>query len=199
MFLQAEDTPKIDPKFEKNATYPGLSHPQTLKLQSSRVATLCLRSAYIHRGNALSALGRNAEARESYETVLPMLEPEPRCGRLDWERSSIYINVGNTFSRAGDFASANKYYEIAEKLGQDHLDIAEGNHVDGMGIVVASKRARAFALNKSGKEDEGKKELKDVLAMQLKLNDLQAAQKEKNKADAEAAAAAAAEKPESAE
>lgn len=122
-----------------------------------------------------------------------MLEDEVRCGRLDWERSSVYINIGNTFSRAGDFKSASKYYGISEKLGQDHLDIPDGNHVDGMGIVIASKRARAFALKKSGDEDGGKKEMKEVLEMQVKADKLRAEQNKKLEEEAKAAEAAQAE------
>ena len=125
--LQAEETPTIDQKHEKNATAPGLANEATLKLLPIRVSHLCLRSAYLHRGNALAALGREDEARKSYEMVFPMLENEPRCGRLDWERSSLYVNIGNTFSRRGDFGKADDNYKIAEKLGRDHMDAEEGD------------------------------------------------------------------------
>ena len=87
-------------------------------------------------------MNKNEEARESYEKVLPMLEKEPRCGRLDWERSSIYINIGNTYSRAGDFESADKYFKIAERLGQDHMDVPvydkQGKQVGSFGIDEAT-------------------------------------------------------------
>jgi tetratricopeptide (TPR) repeat protein len=168
--LKADDEPKINLKYEKNATYPGLGHPSILKLQPRRVSDLCLRSAYLHLGNALSALDRNAEARDVYEKVLPMLVTEPRCGRLDWERSSIIVNIGNTYSREGDFDRANEYYDQAEKLGKDHLDVEDGNQTDGMGIMVVAMRARSFALKKAGKDDEAKLRLREVLEMQLKLN-----------------------------
>ena len=125
-FLQAEENPTIDPKHEKNATNPGLANEASLKLLPIRVSHLCLRSAYLHRGNALAALGREDEARETYTMVFPMLEKEPRCGRLDWERSSLFVNIGNTYSRDSDFERADEQYSIAEKLGRDHIDIVEG-------------------------------------------------------------------------
>jgi tetratricopeptide (TPR) repeat protein len=150
-----------------------------LKLQPVRVSQLCLRSAYLHLGNALSALDRNAEAREIYEKVLPMLANEPRCGRLDWERSSIIVNIGNTYSREGNYDRANDYYDQAEKLGQDHLDVENGNQIDGMGIKVVAMRARSFALKKAGKDDEAKTRLREVLELQIKLNALEQQRKEK--------------------
>jgi tetratricopeptide (TPR) repeat protein len=171
----------IDPKHEKNATYPGLGHPTSLKLQPIRVSHLCLRSAYLHQGNALSALGRDADARLVYEKVLPMLSSEPRCGRLDWERSSIIVNIGNTFSRAGDFVKANEYYDKAEQLGKDHVGVENGNKTDGMGIMIEAMRARSFALKKAGKEEEAKARLREVLDMQLKLNIEEELQKAKEK------------------
>jgi hypothetical protein len=114
--------------------------------------------------------------------VFPMLDQEPRCGRLDWERSSLFVNIGNTSSRQGDFALADKNYTIAEKLGRDHMEAEEGNRIDGMGMVIVAMRARAFALKKAGKEDAGKKVMKEVIEMQLRLN----AENEKKKAEDEA-------------
>jgi len=187
--IESQETPVVDEKHEKNATAPGLSHPESLKLRPIRVAELCLRSAYLHKGNALSALGREEEARETYLKVMPMLEPEPRCGRLDWERVSILVNVGNTYSRQGDYEKADEQYTIAEKFGREHIDAQEGNQIDGMGIVVVSMRARAFALKKAFREDEGKAVLKDVIAMQIKLNEENAIKKEAEK-DASAATGA---------
>jgi tetratricopeptide (TPR) repeat protein len=150
-----------------------------LKLQPIRVSQLCLRSAFLHLGNALAALDRNAEAREVYEKVLPMLATEPRCGRLDWERSSIIVNIGNTYCREGNFDRANDYYDQAEKLGQDHLDVENGNQIEGMGIKVVAMRARSFALKKVGKDDEAKIRLREVLELQLKLNVLEQQKKKK--------------------
>jgi tetratricopeptide (TPR) repeat protein len=192
LHLQAEEEPKIDPKYEKNATDAGLGHVSSLKLQPIRVSHLCLRSAYLHRGNALSALGRDDDARGSYKKVLPMLAKEPRCGRLDWERSSIYVNVGNTFSRQGNFDKANAEFDTAEKLGKDHLDAESGNKVEGMGIMIVAMRARAFALKKAGKDDEAKKRMKEVIELQLKLNLATDEQKAKQKVQEAAAMAAAA-------
>lgn len=135
----------------------------------------------------MAALEREEEAKESYEEVFPMLKDEPRCGRLDWERSSLYINIGNTFSRKGDFKKANELYDVAEQLGRDHIKAEAGNRIDGMGMVVVAMRGRAFALKKAGKEDEGKKVLREVIKMQMDLN----AENEKKKAEDEAKAAAA--------
>jgi tetratricopeptide (TPR) repeat protein len=148
-----------------------------------RVSHLCLRSAYLHQGNALSALGRNAEARLVYEKVLPMLENEPRCGRLDWERSSIIVNIGDTYSREGYFEKANENYDKAEKLGKDHIDVEDGNKTDGLGIMVVAMRARSFALKKAGKEEEAKARLREVLELQVQLNVEEEKQKAKDKED----------------
>lgn len=178
-------------KHEKNATAPGLAHPTSLKLLPIRVSHLCLRSAYLHRGNALAALGRENEARESYEKVFPMLDPEPRCGRLDWERSSLYVNIGNTYSRQSDYGKAEEQYKVAEKLGQDHVETPEGNKTDGMGMKIVAMRARAFALKKHGREDEGKAVMKKVIEEQLALNAEKAKEEEDKKKQAEDAAKAA--------
>lgn len=189
--IEAQEEPKIDPKHEKNATAPGLAHATSLKLLPIRVSHLCLRSAYLHRGNALAALGREEDARESYQKVFPMLDPEPRCGRLDWERSSLYVNIGNTFSRQGDFSKAEEQYQVAEKLGKDHVDTPEGNKTDGMGMMIVAMRARAFALKKHGREDDGKKVMKSVIELQLELNAEKAKEEEDKKKQAADAAAAA--------
>lgn len=168
--IEAQESPIINPDQEKNATAPGLSHDESLKLRPIRVSELCLRSAYLHKGNALAALGREDDARETYMKVMPMLEPEPRCGRLDWERVSILVNIGNTFSRQGNYEKASERFTTAEALGREHISAHEGNQIDGMGIVVVSMRARAFALKKAGREDEGKSVLKDVIKTQIELN-----------------------------
>jgi len=177
--LQAEEDPTPNPKHETNATCPGLSNPSLLKFFPKRVAILCQRAAYLHRGNALSALGRDEEARGSYEKVLPLLDPEPRCCRLDWERSSALVNIGNTFSRQGNFEKANEYYDKAEKLGTEHMDAKDGNRGEGMGIRMVAMRARAFALKKAGREEEAKTLLREVLKYQLEYNELM----EKEKAE----------------
>ena len=164
-----------------NATSPGLSHPSTLKVQPLRVSQLCFRSAYLHCGNALRALGREAEARETYAKVLPMLENEPRCARLDWERMSIIVNIGNTYSAEGDYAKAEAEYRKAEKLGQDHIDANQGSVVDGLGIVIAARRAKSFALKRNGKDEEAKKVMREVLDLQTKLNEKKKEEEEAEK------------------
>lgn len=189
--IEANDKPLIDPKFEKNATTPGLANPAALKLLPIRVSHLCMRSALLQRGNALAALGKEDEARESYEKVFPLLEKEPRCARVDWERHSLFVNIGNTFSRSGDFTLADEQYKIAEELGTDHLSAEGGSENDGKGMVACAKRARAFALKKADRVDEAKTILKQVIDQQIKDN---IAAEQKKKEEEEAAAKDAKEK-----
>lgn len=186
-----EDEPVIDPKYEKNATTPGLANPATLKLLPIRVSHLAMRSALLQRGNALAALGREDEARESYQKVFPLIENEPRCARVDWERHSLYVNIGNTHSRQGDFEKADEQYKIAESLGQEHIKGPGGSPHDGMGMVIVAKRNRCFALKKAGREDEAKALMKEVIAEQMKQNAL----KEEANARADVEAAPEAESP----
>lgn len=184
--IEANDDPVLDPKFEKNATTPGLANPAALKLLPMRVSHLCMRSALLQRGNALAAMGKEDEARETYEKVFPLLEEEPRCARVDWERHSLYVNIGNTFSRSGDFTLADEQYKIAEQLGNDHLKSEGGSENDGKGMVACAKRARAFALKKANRIDEAKAILKEVIDQQIKDN-IAAEQKKKEEAEAKAA------------
>jgi len=164
--VEADDNPNIDPLYEPNPTTPGLSHPIALKLVPSRVSQLCLRSAFLQRGNALAALGRNDESRTSYLKILPYIEDEPRCARTDWEAHSLFINIGNTYARSGDFDKANGYYNKAQQLGQDHLTHPNGSTIDGSSMIISAKRARAFALQKVGRIDEAKLLLQQVLDQQ---------------------------------
>ena len=99
----------------------------------------------------------------------------------------MYVNIGNTYSRQGNFDKANELYDVAIKLGKDHVDNEGSNLVEGMGIMIVGMRARAFALKKVGREEEGKKEMKEVIGLQLKLNGEREKQKEKEKEEAEAA------------
>merc|ERR1712071_707735 len=186
--VEANDDPNINSKFEKNATTPGLANPAALKLLPIRVSHLCMRSALLQRGNALAALEREDEARESYEKIFPMLEKEPRCARVDWERHSLYVNIGNTFSRTGDYTLADEQYKIAEKLGNDHLTADGGSENDGKGMIACVKRARAFAMKKAGRVDEAKAILKEVIEQQIK-DDLAAELKKKEEEEAKAKAA----------
>jgi len=140
-----------------------LENPLVLKYQPIRISYLCLRSALLQRGNALAALGREEEARESYKKILPLLVNEPRCARVDWERHSIYINVGNAFSRSGDFDAANEQYKLAENLGVEHLTLDGGSRKDGKNMIIHVKRARAFALRRVGRVDDAKALLKEVI------------------------------------
>jgi len=185
--IEAEDDPVLDPKYERNATTPGLAHPTTLKLLPLRVSNLCKRSALLQHGNALAAEGKQEEARASYEKVLPLIAGEPRCARVDWERHSVYINIGNTFSRTGDFDLADEQFKIAESLGTDHLNAEEGSKFDGSGMVIGAKRARAFAMKKAGREQEAKDLLKEVIEAQIKLNMEEEAKKKKQQSSQSAA------------
>lgn len=183
--IEADDRPIIDPKYEKNATTPGLANPSVLKLLPVRVSHLCKRSALLQRGNALAAMGKEDEAIKSYEAVFPLVEKEPRCSRIDWERHSLVVNIGNSHSRKGDFDAADEQYKRAENLGQEHCD--GGNIKDGKGMLACAKRARAFALKRAGKIDDGKKLLKEVLDQQIADN----LEEEKKMAEEKAEKAAA--------
>lgn len=182
LLFQADDKPVIDSKYEKNATTPGLANPSVLKLLPLRVSHLCKRSALLQRGNALAAMGNEDDAIKSYEEVFPLVENEPRCARIDWERHSLYVNIGNSHSRKGDFAAADEQYKTAEQLGKEHLE--GGNVKDGKGMMSCAKRARSFALKRTGKIDEAKKLMKEVITQQLADN----AEEEKQRAEEEAAA-----------
>ena len=136
-------------------------------------------------------MGREEEAIESYKEVFPLLEGEPRCARVDWERHSLYVNIGNSHSRSGNYDAANEQYEIAEKLGNEHIDA--GNVKDGKGMVACSRRARAFALRRADRMDEAKALMRQILEQQIKDN------LEADRLKAEEAAAAAAKAAEEAE
>lgn len=183
--IEAEENPVIDPNYERNATTPSLANPVALKLLPIRVSDLCMRSALLQRGNALAALAKEDEARESYEKVFPLLEKEPRCARVDWERHSLYVNIGNTFSRSGDFTLADVQYKIAEQLGNDHLNLDGGSETDGKGMVACAKRARAFAMKKAGRIEEAKTILREVIEQQIQDN-IAAEKKKKEEEEAEA-------------
>jgi len=143
---------------ERNATTPGLAHPASLKLLPLRVSHLCLRSGLLQRGNSLAALGREKDARDTYSSVFPLLEGEPRCSRVDWERHSLHVNIGNTISRETptDFAKANVEFEKAVQMGLDHLNEEGGSETDGRNMLACAKRHRCRALKRAGKLDEAK-------------------------------------------
>lgn len=140
-----------------------------------------MRSALIQQGNALAALGREEEAEAAYNEIFPILADEPRCARVDWERHSIFVNIGNTYARRGDFDKADEQYALAEKLGTDHITETGGSEDDGRSMVLAAKRSRAFALKKVGKLDEAKALLKEVVEQKIK-DDAEAAKKKAEEA-----------------
>jgi len=179
---QADDQPVFDVKYELNATTPGLANPSVLKLLPLRVSHLCKRSALLQRGNALAAMGREDDAISSYQSISPLIAGEPRCARIDWERHSLFVNIGNSHSRKGNFDGADEQYQAAEKLGEEH--VVGGNDKDGKGMISCAKRARAFALKRAGKIDEAKTLLREVIDRQIADN----LEEETQKAEEEAAA-----------
>merc|ERR1711862_510104 len=201
--LEAEENAAINrpSNYERNATSPGLAHPTSLKYCSIRVSELCLRSAQLQKGNCLSAQGNHEEARKSYEVILPLLENEPRCSRVDWERHSLYINIGNSYSRSSsteNFEKADEFYKLAEQLGFDHLNEEDdtGSTLEGKNMVMCAKRARAFALKKAGRIDEAKEisteVVKEAREIEIEKEKLEAEKKklEEEKKDNTAAATA---------
>jgi len=185
--LEAEDNPVLDPKYEKNATSPGLANPTTLKLLPLRVSQLCMRSALLQRGNALAAIGDEATARATYERVFPILKGEPRCARVDWERHSVYVNIGNTYAREGVFEQADSHFRAAEALGSAHVSEQGGSEDDGRAMVLCAKRARSFALKRAGRLEEAKELMAEVLKQ--KVADDTASEKKKEEEAAKAAEA----------
>lgn len=142
-----------------------------------------------------------------YLAGFPIVDAEVRASRVDWERTSYLINIGNSYSREGNYDKADEYYKQCEKLGDEQ--IANDCKADGMGIKLVALRARAFALNRNGKIDEGKEVLREVLKQQPlvheetekwrkemmeadALKNEEALQKQKEAAEAAAAGAAAA-------
>lgn len=146
-----------------------------------------MRSALLQRGNALAALGDEAEARATYERVFPILEGEPRCARVDWERHSVHVNIGNTRARSGDFDGADAHYKIAEELGEDHISEKGGSEDDGRAMILCARRARSFALKRVGRLDEAKALMAEVIKQ--KVADDAAAAKRKEEEAAKAAEA----------
>lgn len=177
----------LDPKYEKNATSPGLANPVTLKLLPMRVSQLCMRSALLQRGNALAALGEESDARDTYNLVFPILEGEPCCARVDWERHSVQVNIGNTYARKGDFDKSNEHYKIAEQLGEDHISEMGGSEDDRRAMILCVKRAWSFALQKVGRVDEAKALMSEVIKQKISDDAVSA----KRKADEAAKAAEA--------
>lgn len=168
--VETMDVPAVKPNYQKNATKPGLSNPVSLKVMPERVSHLCLRSSWLHMGNAYAAKGEEQKAREYYQKVFPLLVNEPRCHRIDGERHALYINIGNSYIREENFTAAEEQYKMAHQLGQDHVDAKQGSEDDGLTMIIGANRARAKALQKKGETDEAKALLKEVIEQQLKLN-----------------------------
>jgi tetratricopeptide (TPR) repeat protein len=175
----------MDPKAEKNATFPGLQHPASLKYYPKRTADLVLRAAYLHKGNALMSLERYEEAIAAYETAMPYLDPEPRCARIDWERISVLVNIGNCYCRLGRFDLAHQFYDKGEQLGIDHEEAEDGDKQNGKGLRLAAMRARAFAFQKQGRDEDCKTLLRMVLQMQQEFNAVMIQERAEMKAELE--------------
>jgi len=197
--VETMEKPVVNANYQKNATKPGLANPASLKVMPPRVSHLCLRSAWLHMGNAYAAKGMEDTAREYYQKVFPLLEDEARCQRIDGERHALYLNIGNTYIREGKFDRADEEYKKAEKLGQDHIDATQGSEDDGMVMVIGAKRARAKALKKVGRVDDAKVLMTEVLAAQIKLNEEISAKKVKEEEAAKAVEAEAQEAAKAAE
>jgi hypothetical protein len=131
-------------------------------------------------------MGQEVEARETYEKVFPFLEGEPRCARVDWERHSVHVNIGNTYARAGDYERADEHYKIAEHIGLDHINEAGGSEDDGRSMILIAKRSRAFALKKVGKVEEAKTLMAKVIKQKI-ADDAAAAKRKEEEAAATAA------------
>uniref|UniRef100_A0A7S2NW59 Uncharacterized protein n=1 Tax=Leptocylindrus danicus TaxID=163516 RepID=A0A7S2NW59_9STRA len=168
VMMEAMETPKLPDNHQTNATKLSLANPASLKLIPIRVSELCYRTGYMQKGNALASLGREAEAREAYELIFPLLTDEVRSARIDWERFSVLINVGNTYAREKDYTLADEQYKLAERIGQDHVDAAQGSEEDGKNMISVVKRARAIALKKVGRDDEAKALMKELVEQQVK-------------------------------
>ena len=113
-------------------------------------------------------MDKDEEARAIYEKAIPILALESRSARVDWERSSFIVNIGNTYSRQGDFEKANEMYTKAEKLGKEQCEMKATP--DGLGLILVSKKARAFALKRCGREDDGKTVMREVIEGQMELD-----------------------------
>ena len=142
-----------------------------------------MRSALLQRGNSLAALGREADARKTYEDIFPILEGEPRCARVDWERHSLHVNIGNTYAREGNYDKADEYYKIAEKLGHDHIEAEEGSDADGRTMVLSAMRARSIALKKVGRDNEAKTIMADVVKRKIEDDSIAAKKKAEQAAE----------------
>lgn len=143
-----------------------------------------MRSALLQRGNALAALEKEDDARTTYLEVFPILEGEPRCARVDWERHSVHVNIGNTYARTGGFDKADEHYTIAEQLGTDHIGEKGGSEDDGRAMILCAKRARSFALKKVGRVDEAKTLMGEVIKQKIADDALAAKKKEEEAAKA---------------
>lgn len=126
-----------------------------------------MRSALLQRGNALAAMGREEEARETYKNIFPLLVSEPRCARVDWERHSVHVNIGNTYARTSEYDKADEHYKIAEQLGSDHINEEGGSDDDGRSMILCAKRSRAFALKKVGKNEEARTLMTEVIQQKI--------------------------------
>ena len=75
-------------------------------------------------GNALSALGREEEAREAYETALG----DPTFANTPGSAAQCYKNLGTSFERLGD---ENKATELYRKALECNPDLAEAHYALG--------------------------------------------------------------------
>jgi hypothetical protein len=148
-----------------NPSTHGLSNPALCgKFVNARVGLLCKRSGLLQKGNALQALKKFGEAREAYEQTMDLLKDEVRVARVDWERHSILLNIGNTYLAEGDFETACSYYSKASDLGTEHVENELGSTKDGKNMVCGSRKALARAHKVNGNIEEAKKILGEIVA-----------------------------------
>lgn len=148
----------------ENKTAFGLSNPNLCgKYINPRVSLLAKRSGLLQKGNALQALKRFVEAREAYEQCTDLLKNEMRVSRIDWERHSLFLNVGHTFLGEGNFEKAKEYYAKAQDLGKEHIENELGSTKDGKNMVAHALKALARGHKVTGNIDEAKRILKEVV------------------------------------
>ncbi len=177
-----------------NRSQTGLANPKLCpKYINPRVSVLCRRAGILQRGNALQALKRFDEAEAAYNECLSLLESEIRCARTDWERHSVFLNLGNTRLAALDVEGARRHYESAHAFGREHLSSELGSRKDGRDMVRAAKLAKARAAKHSGDTEQCRKLMEEIVVD--KREEMEEAEKEKAKEEAEKAKAEGAESP----
>ncbi|GMH89366.1 hypothetical protein TrVE_jg1749 [Triparma verrucosa] len=187
------DGPRVDTDGKKlgldrieDASQPGLANDANAKYINGRVSMLCKRSAYLQKGNALQALGRFEEARESYTTCLGLLETEIRTSRTDWERMSLNLNIGNAWLAEGNFQNAKASWAKAEAYGQEHVSHELGAKKEGKAMIAAARQCLARGYANTGEGAKAKAIVQELV--EEKRGDLEEEEREKTRTEEEARA-----------